>query len=151
MEIIEWSSSEKKEKKIYTMWQVSVATLLTGPLTGMYLMSRNFAILGQKEYAQKTIIIAIVSTLLLSSFLLLLPDRIVDGIPGPLIGIVCRILINVAMRKYQHYMIDIYLENWWKKHSWWRVFGIGILSIIVEISFAIVLSVIFSIIENMLQ
>lgn len=93
------------------MRQVSVATFLTGPLTGMYLMSRNFKTLGHKEYAQKTITIAIVSTLFLSSFLLLLPDRIVDAIPGPLIGIVCWIIINAAMRKYQYNMLHIYLEN----------------------------------------
>ncbi len=62
-------------KKIYTPLQIAFATLFGGPVAAIYLLQKNFRILGNKSAANKTILFGLILTVILVIIVYFSPDE----------------------------------------------------------------------------
>lgn len=67
--------TEAQNIKLYSKLQVAVSTFLGAPIAGALLMRRNYTAMGQREAAQKSLMIGIVGTVALLVLAFFLPPN----------------------------------------------------------------------------
>lgn len=132
-------NTKENKLKFYTINWITFATFLWGPLAGTYLMSKNFENLKQKDYAKKTIKYWIYTTLILFSLLAIIPEKIISVIPDSLIPLAYTITIYTYLFKYQDQDIKKHLKNDWVKYSGWKVTGIALIALIINLTYLFLL------------
>lgn len=108
------SEQQESDIKLYTTNWVCYAAAFGGPIAGAYLMSKNFAYLGNKPYAKKTLLWGVVVTCLTGVM-----------VPNALIPAISAGVMHHFMRAYQGKAIKNHLENNGKTQSGWKAFGLS--------------------------
>ena len=62
-------------KKIYTPLQIAFATLIGGPAAAIYILQKNFRVLGNKSAANKTILFGLILAVVLVITVYFTPDE----------------------------------------------------------------------------
>ncbi len=135
-------TDETSQYKLYTLGQIGVATYLGGPIAGCYLVSENFKHFDNTRLANKIQIIGIVSTFLLFAGILLVPERIMDSIPNMVIPLIYTALIAGYAQKSQGETIKESLAIGYQKYSGWRVAGVSLGFLFLELLYIIALVIV---------
>ncbi len=131
------------ENQFWTRTQIFVATLFGGPLSGCYLVARNFHALGDSDLEKKWYIGGAIFTILLVVSLYMIPQQYLNVIPGPVIPIAYTFGIH-SYTKLQRNLIEQTTTDGITKYSWWKVLGIAIAGFVLTIILSTVIGVIFS-------
>jgi hypothetical protein len=108
-----------------------VGTFLGGPLVAGYLFSENFKVLGESEKVKPTWIITIVATIFIFGGIFLIPDNI--NIPNQIIPIAYTAIAFGLFKKYQKEKTDIHINKGGLIHSWWKVIGVSVISLLITL------------------
>lgn len=124
--------------KLYSKYQIYIATFIGGPLVGGYLMAHNFEVLGENEHAKKAKTYTIIVTLLLIALPSVLERLLNFTFPTTSLSIVPTVLAIYFFRLYQDKKVDAAFARSVAKASFWAVAGRTVLSIIVTLVLALV-------------
>ena len=108
--------------RYYTPWQITVATILAGPLAGGFLALRNHVLFGAPT---KAIVVSVVSVVVLIG-------AIIAGVmmPPHASRSAGAFLITIGYRWYSESAFASQISNrrveGWSRHSWWRAIGISV-------------------------
>lgn len=118
------------KNKIYKEKALGVGTFFGGPLVSGYLLAENFKALGQFEKVKPTWIITILATIIIFGGAFLIPENV--NIPKQIIPITYTIIALGLFKKYQAEGINTRLKEGGIIYSWWRVFGVSIVGLIIS-------------------
>lgn len=122
----------KPTGKVYKDKALWVGTFLGGPLVAAYFFAENFKVLNENEKVRPTWIIAIISTILILSGVMLIPDEI--DIPNQIIPIIYTAIAFGLFKQYQDKNIIEHISMGGQTHGWGRIVGIGILGAVVTLA-----------------
>lgn len=115
-------------KKVYSVAGVGLGTFIGGPLTGGYLLSRNFAAMGRSELVRPTLFAGFLATLCLVSIFTILPEEVVNAVPQFIIPLLTAFLARHLYLRHQKESIDqLVEEEAGTPTSNWKVVGISLL------------------------
>ncbi len=126
-------------RKIYNENMVRVSTLLAGPFACAYLMAQNYKTLGDEKRARRTLLYGGLITILVFGSLILLPDAVLDKVPNFLLPVVFAATAQLLVRKYQLPELELFLTSGGGKHSNWKVAGVSLVVLALEIAAAAVI------------
>jgi len=109
--------------RVFTRKTILIGTLLGGPIIAGIMMSNNYKVFGNKNAANISIIIGILSTLLLFAVAFFIPDDIIDSIPNIIIPCIYTITVGWLLKKYQTEDIEQFIEEGGEKKSAWTAIG----------------------------
>jgi len=128
-EIIDKEIPKGKVYKGSAFWS---AIFLGGPLAAGYLFAENFKVLGQKEKVRPTWIISILTTIVIFGSVLFIPDDV--EVPNNIIPIIYTGIAYLIFSMHQSEKVTQHIDAGGLVHEWGRVFGIGIISLLVTVS-----------------
>ena len=106
----------------YSPWQITVATLIGGPLAGGYLASRDHALFGAPTKGRTVLMVSCIAIIGLIYLGSILPDQTPRA---PL-----ALLVAAAYRWYATYAfapgIAQRRSDGWIPYSWWRTVGLSL-------------------------
>ena len=124
---------------MYSPPQTFLASFLGGPLAAAWLMSRNYRALGRVRPANRILWIGGVFTVLVLMIAFMLPERA----PNSLVPI----LYSAAIYQYNTLVFGKVCREHFaaggRKQSWWRVVGVGLLSLVILMGIMVAAAVIF--------
>jgi len=124
--------------KAYSKFGINLATFIGGPLAGGFLLSQNFEAFNKPEFVGKSMIIAVIITVVVLAILMLFPETLSGGLPNflPLVFVgISQFIIN----KYQSDDFDTFLENDGQFYSSWRAVGFALLFVLITLILALVM------------
>lgn len=119
-------AEEAPAYKLYSAKAVAAATFLGGPLAVGILMRRNFLNLGKRTEAGRALWGAIAFSVVLFGGLFMLPENVVDRIPG---SVICGLYTAIAfqlMQVYQGKALTQHERLGGILYSGWKTFGVGL-------------------------
>jgi len=116
-----------KTQKLWSIGQIGVASFLSGPIGGCFLISQNFKVLGEKKAAKKTFWFGALATLLIFAICFSLPEELVVKFPKVIVPAMYTALLTSFARKRQKGAIDAHLQQGGKRASHFKLIGISIL------------------------
>ena len=120
-----------KDIKLYSSKSISGATFLGGPLAAGYLISENFKALDNPSLARKSLLIAIIATIIILGGLMILPDKFGDHIPNQLIPFIYTGIIWGIVEWKQGDILKAHLENNNSFFSGWRAAAVGLIAMLI--------------------
>lgn len=126
---------ENNSAKIFTNKTISVATYFGGPIAAGFLIARNFKIFGKPDAARNSVFIGIISTIIMFGLLFMIPEKIIDKIPAPLIPAIYTAIISLIIERKQGAQIKAFLANNGQTASNWQAAGYGLLGLLVIAGF----------------
>lgn len=120
-----------RDIKLYSANAIAGATFLGGPLAAAYLIGENYKALDRRKAARNSVILGVVFMILLISFLLIIPEEIMDKIPGFLIPLVYTGIVLLIVEKTHGVILKKHKSFENEFFSKWRSVGIGIISMII--------------------
>lgn len=128
--------------KVYSPTQASLGAFLGGPIASAYFIKQNFSALNDEESVKNTnkygsFIIA---------FLFVILAFLPENLPNMVIPIMTIISTRILVEKYQFKKEDILKSTELDFHSNWRVFFVGLISLVVFIVIGVTLLVVFDLV-----
>lgn len=136
------------EYKLYTKNAILLATFLGGPPAAGFLMKTNFEKLGNKKFGNKVFWLCIIPLVLLLMILLFLPDNISDKVPRYIIPIISAFIIREVVKSYLDKQLEEHQQKNGQFYSGWSAAGIGALSMIIILAFAIAIAFTVEYVKN---
>jgi hypothetical protein len=128
-------------KKVFSPTQAAAGAFLGGPMAAVYFIKQNFGALENTDLVKKTYILGTVIVALLVLVLPFLPE----SFPNMAIPIATIISTRLLVENLQFKKEDISNNENLDFHSNWRVFFIGLISLVIfmviAISFMMILEV----------
>ncbi|MBX3024097.1 hypothetical protein KF840_04220 [bacterium] len=120
---------------LYSPRQVVSATMLASPLAGAWLLAANFQRLGDRPARTRSLTWGILGTIAVFVIAWFLPDRF----PRLLLPLIYGVIMHLAANRLQGPAFAAHLAAGGRRHSSWRVLGIGllVLGILLLTAFAI--------------
>lgn len=115
------------ERKVYSPLQAAMGTFLGGPLASVYFIKKNFTATSNYEGSSKTLTYGGALLVALLCILPFIPEDF-PTLPIPLLFV---FLTKVLIEKFQFDKDTIEKDHTLTFHSNWRVFFIGLASLIV--------------------
>ncbi len=128
--------------KLYSKRAILFATFVGSPLAGGYLMKSNLLSLGQNELAKKVFTISTVSTFLILTLFIFLPESLVDKIPNSLFPAIYTTMFAVYIEKFMGSELKEHRNEGREFHSGWKAFGICLLALIPILVYIIALALV---------
>ena len=105
----------------YSPWQITVGTLIGGPLAGGYLAAHDHTLLGEPGKGRVTLAVSCVVIVLLLYLGSVLPERSPTSI--------LPFAVALGYRYYASFAFDAVLSRksaeGWVQQSWWRAVGLS--------------------------
>ncbi|HTY38986.1 MAG TPA: hypothetical protein VMH23_17850 [Bacteroidota bacterium] len=130
------------ERIVFTAKTIGICTALFGPLAGTYLISHNFRVFRKATAAKVSYAVGLAATLILIPILLQIPEHTGTRAMTGLIELLWAIPAYVVVKEHQALDIEHHLSGGGKKASGWKAAGIGILAMIILMSYMLFLSVV---------
>lgn len=128
---LEPDESVAKAPRLYDLRAMDIATVLSSLFAGAFLISRNFAALGNDEAARRALLIGFVGLLPLSFLLVLAPDSPrYDGLIRLAFQLGQAAIVHVAAVKFQGDAIKKHRASGGLFYSRWRAAGISLLLLV---------------------
>ena len=119
--------------RAYSPGQVAGAAFLGSPIAGSWLLASNYILFGQPSKRGPAIFWGVAITFAVFTLALFLPE---DS-PNALVPGVYTLAYQQFAKRTQGELFDSYCSAGGRKHSHWRVFGIGTVFLIVVIGLMI--------------
>lgn len=123
------------KSKIFTNKTISIATFFGGPISAGLLISKNYVAFGNKKAATNSIFLGIISTFLIFTTIIIIPDESFERIPQSFIPLVYTAIIALLVQKLQGKRIDEHIANNGEKASYWTAVGYGLLGTAISLIF----------------
>lgn len=123
--------NKTKNLKLFSSKAIGGATFLGGPLAAGYMIGENFKSLDKPKEGRNSLIIGIVSTIILFAGLYMIPEIIIDKIPGQLIPLIYTGIIYGIVEWKQGNILKYHKEKGNSFFSGWRAAGIGFISLLI--------------------
>jgi disulfide bond formation protein DsbB len=127
--------ADSPERHYYTPGQVTLATLLGGPLAGGYLFSRNYSLFGSPKKAKNALLWSFAVSVAAIGLGFALPAHTSRTVPAAIVA-----------GMYRWYAKDAFQETiaerqaqCWLRYSWWRVVGLSVAFLVLIVVLAAVL------------
>jgi len=117
------------EGKVFSERMIWPAIFLGGPLVAGYLFTNNFKVFGRADLITKVWAITIVSSIIILTGVISIPADV--NIPNMVIPAVYTGIASLLFNKYLKTETDLHISNGGLIHSWWRVAGAGLVSILI--------------------
>ena len=115
------------ESKPFTPRQHFVAAFLGAPIAAAWLAAHNYRALARMQDARQVVIWGIVATLVMFGIAVVLPE----DFPNAVLPLAyCVVVLTLAKQRFGDF-IDAHRAAGGEIGSWWRVVGIGLLSLLV--------------------
>jgi hypothetical protein len=115
------------ESRPFTPRQHFVASFLGAPIAAAWLAAHNYRALARPQDARQVVIWGIVATLVVFGIALVLPE----DFPNAVLPLAyCVAVLTLAKQRFGD-LVDAHSAAGGGTASWWRVVGIGLLSLIV--------------------
>ena len=128
------SENIANSRKLYSERALLIATFFGGPLVAGYMMGENFKALGFHKAGTRSFIIGILSAVVLYGVLFLIPESVMERVPGVFIPGIYTVIIVMIFQKYQKAAVVRHKGMGGKFHSGWKAAGIGTLFMIIQIA-----------------
>lgn len=125
------AKNDTEHIKLYSSKAIAIATFLGGPLPAGYLIGENFKALEKPTEGRNSLIVGIIATILLFGGLFMIPEHIIDKIPGQLIPIGYTAIIWGIIEWKQGDVLRAHEASGNSFFSTWRAAGIGLISLII--------------------
>jgi len=122
--------------EMYSPGQATLAAFLGGPVSGAWLLSRNYKRLRQPGHARAALIAGIVATIALLAVAYLVPENFPNA-PFAIVGVV---LVHHFAKHYQGSAFEDHQRTGGKRASSWKAVGVG------SIGFAATIGVILAVV-----
>ena len=132
-----------QKNKVFKNKAISMGTFLGGPLVAGYFFAENFKAINEPEKVTKTWIITILATIAIFSIAFMIP--LDSKFPNQLIPIIYTGIAYILFQNFQEKKVQEKVETGAEYHSWGRVIGVSILSLVITL--AIIAIGIFTMIE----
>lgn len=123
--------NDTQDLKFYSQKSISIATFIGGPLAAGYLIRANYISLNKTDKGRNALLISVLSTILLFTILLMIPETVLDKIPSIIIPAIYTGIIYVIVEKNHGTILNDHKENDNTFHSGWKAAGIGFISLII--------------------
>jgi len=120
-------------QNLFKQHSISAATYLGGPLAGAILMRSNFIKMGEPKKGEQSIIIGIIASIIIFGGIFLVPENIVEAIPGPFIPLLYTGIVYYLAGKMQGEFLKAHLDNEGQFYSVWRALGIGLVCLLIYV------------------
>lgn len=129
-------------RELYTPSQHAVAAFIGSPIAAAVLAAFNYRALGRSRDANQVVVWGIVATFVVFGVALVLPDEF----PNAVLPLAYTVAIRSLAQMQFGAVVDAHRAGGGRIGSWWRVVGIGFLSLIVigGVFFAIVLALVYA-------
>ena len=134
-------------QKVYKSKVFWTGTFLFGPLASGYFFARNFRALGQPEYIQGTWIISIVTSIIVFTSVMMIPESV--NFPEIIVPIVYTSIAWQLFKQYQEKSLEKHLEAGGETFSWWNVIGMGLVFLLITLVLVILIVVVIDLIAPM--
>lgn len=129
--------------KLYSRAEIVIATLLSGPLAGGYMIADNFKQLNDHKHARYTWIITILA--LLAVFVIAF---CVEQLPNYALPIMYTIITSRLVTYFQQQAITEHMASGGSIYSGWRVLLIGIIGLVITFAPIIIIAALIDIYNN---
>ena len=126
---------DSPEQHYYTPGQVTLATLLGGPLAGGYLFSRNYSLFGSPKKAKTVLLWSLAVSVAAIGLGFALPAHTSRTVPAAIVAGMYR---WYAKEAFQGTIAERQAQGW-LRYSWWRVVGLSVGFVVLIIVLAAVL------------
>lgn len=139
--------SIQKYEYFWSFPQILLASILSGPMAGFYILGRNFRRLGFSKYANRCYVGGLVLTIILLLGLFLLPEQFVDRLPKSFLSIItmCFVLTVASSQKEE---TKEKLRSGARRYSYWwwvlLVTSLTVIQVALIVLSGIFLAVVFS-------
>lgn len=139
-------NSIQKQLYLWSVFQISIASYLAGPLVGFYFLGNNFKEMGFRDDAKKCYLAGIGFTALLSCILYFISENISNRIPPFYISIIISSIVLSFTHYKQKSLIDEKMSQGAKRFSgWWCIlmmFSFIIIQVPLHLFFAFLFAII---------
>lgn len=123
--------------RLYSAWQIALATWLGSPVAGCLLLARNYEVLEKKRAAWQTLMAGVAATALLFAIIFVLPENFSSGrCFAPVGGIA---MYQIAMQ-LQGTAIEEHLKAGGEKGSWPVTIFVGIVVAVIVLVLLVAVS-----------
>lgn len=130
--------------KLYSPWQVGLATFFCSPIGGFWLIASNYRSLGKRSQAIKTLLYGGIATFLFITVVCMLPS----SSPTLLIGWASIFAVYKVAKVLQGESYDKHITLGGRRYSNWRAIGVSLLCLaVVLVVFFIVAVIAFIVLE----
>lgn len=109
--------------KLFSMWQVVVATVVGGPVSGAFLIHRNCTVRGDTRGARMSLVAGFGGTAILFVLAFVLPDTV----PGALWPVVSTVVVHYWYKTVHEATYRQHIARGGERGSWLVVLGVSLL------------------------
>ncbi|WP_299769079.1 hypothetical protein [uncultured Dokdonia sp.] len=125
-------TESKSKNKVFKDKALGVGTFIGGPLVAGYFFAENFKAINEPEKVTKTWVITILATIAIFSIAFMIP--LDSKFPNQLIPIIYTGVAYALFKNFQEKKIQEKIESGAEYHSWGRVIGVSILSLLITVA-----------------
>ncbi len=114
-------SPDQVWSRVWSIGQISFASIVGGPIAGVYLMSRNAKVFGKPHLADQLIFLGFVFSTIIFTILFCIPTALLEQIPKIVIPVTYTALVQEYARHYQKESIHAFIAAGNKRHSYWKL------------------------------
>ena len=114
-------------QRLYSHWQIALATFLGSPLAASWFFARNFRQLGQTRTANQTLVAGILGT----ATLLVVAYFVPDDFPFQAIPIGLTVGLRQSALQVHGEVVRQHVSSGGRLGSWWEVIGISLVCLVV--------------------
>ena len=126
-----------KDLTLYSQRSIGITTFIGGPLAAAYLIRANYLQLNEPDKGKQVLIYGVIVTFILLGGIFLIPENIIDKIPGFIIPAVYTGFILLYLERIQGTLLAQHKNLGNAFQSGWKAAGIGFISLLI-ISIAII-------------
>jgi len=119
--------------KVFSLQQLSLATVFFGPFAGVYLLARNFRLLGDIFKAKRTLIFGYSLATLYLIGTVFIPDNVGHFLRYGLPWVPAGIIYQIAYYQQKQAIVGYGTSGSMKRYSAWKMLGVGLLSLLVSL------------------
>lgn len=133
-----------KDRKFWSLMQISLASYFAGPMAGCYFLGRNFRQSGAVSQARMSYLAGVLGTLLLFTIPFIIPENVLAHSRPLFVSIMSSSVIVSVAQMYQKPMLKEYKDSGAKNFSYWWCLLIMLAWVVIQIPLFLFYSFVFS-------
>ncbi len=128
-------------RKVFSIGQIAVASLLGAPISGCVLLAQNYRALGKERSAWQPLVVGVAATILVMILALFLPEKV----PNWPLPVASFLGVYFYANRQMGNSVDNYLKAGGKRGSWWLMIAVSVGCAIISLVLFVAVAVAFNI------
>lgn len=124
--------------RYYSSTQILIAALLSGPLSGIWLMAKNFKFWGEYDKARTTWVYGSIATIVFIEICFFIPETVPDSVFPPMVAAVLAVFVDKHQKKKLQELADM---GTGLRQSNWKVAGYSFMGFVAILTLAILMGI----------